>query len=57
MGLPDISVGKESARDAEDLSLIPGLGRSLGEGIGYSLQYSGLDISMDCIVHGSVGHD
>ena len=40
MGLPDISVGKESARDAEDLSLIPGLGRSAGEGIGYPLQYS-----------------
>ena len=40
MGLPDISVGKESARDAEDLSSIPGSGRSLGEGIDYPLQYS-----------------
>jgi len=32
--------------------LIPGLGRSLGEGKGYPLQYSGLENSMDCIVHG-----
>ena len=31
---------------------IPGLGSSPGEGKGYSLQYSGLEISMDCIVHG-----
>ena len=29
-----------------------GLGRSLGEGKGYPLQYSGLENSMDCIVHG-----
>ena len=35
----------------EDLGLIPGLGRSSGEEIGYLLQYSGLGISMDCIVH------
>ena len=32
--------------------LIPGLGRSPGEGKGYPLQYSGLENSMDCIVHG-----
>ena len=32
--------------------LIPGLGRSPGEGIGYPLQYSGLENSMDWIVHG-----
>ena len=31
---------------------MPGLGRSSGEGIGYPLQYSGLENSMDCIVHG-----
>ena len=37
--LPRSSVGKESARNAEDASLIPGLGRSPGEGIGYPLQY------------------
>ena len=36
----DSSVGKESACNAEDPSLIPGLGRSTGEGIGYPLQYS-----------------
>ena len=35
-----------------DLASIPGLGRSLGEGKGYPLQYSGLENSMDSIVHG-----
>ena len=34
------SVGKESTYNAGDLSLIPGLGRSIGEGIGYPFQYS-----------------
>ena len=43
------SVGEESTGDP---GLIPGLGRSTGEGIGYPLQYSGLENSMDCIVHG-----
>ena len=32
--------------------MIPGLGRSPREGIGYPLQYPGLENSMDCIVHG-----
>ena len=32
--------------------MIPGLGRSPGKGKGFPLQYSGLDNSMDCIVHG-----
>ena len=32
--------------------MIPGLGRSLGEGKGYPLEYSGLENSMDCTVHG-----
>ena len=32
--------------------MIPGLGRSPGEGNSYPLQYSGLENSMDCIVHG-----
>ena len=32
--------------------MIPGLGRSPGEGKGYPLQYSGRENSMDCIVHG-----
>ena len=36
--------------NAGDPSLIPGSGRSPGEGIGYPLQYSGLENSMDCIV-------
>ena len=43
-GLPCGSAGKESACNARDLGLIPGLGRSLGEGKGYPLQYSGLRI-------------
>ena len=38
----------------EDLSSIPGLGRSPGEGKGYPLQYSGLENSRDYIVHGVV---
>ena len=46
------SAGKESACHAGDLGLIPGLGRSPGEGKGYPLQYSGLENSMDCKVHG-----
>ena len=92
MGFPDSSVGKESACNTGDPSLIPGLERSTGEGIGsplwyswaslvfqpikkppamwgtwvrllgwedpleegtgYSLQYSGLENSMNCIVRG-----
>ena len=46
------SAGEESTCDEGDLGLIPGLGRSSGEGKGYPLQYSGLENSMDCIVHG-----
>ena len=45
------SAGKESACNMGDLGLIPGLGRSPGEGKGITLQYSGLENSMDCIVH------
>ena len=52
MGCPDGSAGKESACSAVDLGLIPGLGRSPREGKGYPLQCSGLENSMDCIVHG-----
>ena len=40
MGFPDSSAGKELACNARDPSLIPGSGRSPGEGIGYPLQYS-----------------
>ena len=39
MGFPESSVGKESTCNAGDPSLIPGSGRSAGEGIGYPLQY------------------
>ena len=46
------SVGKESACNAGDLGLIPGLGRFPGKGKSYPLQYSGLENSMACIVHG-----
>ena len=92
LGFPDGLVGKESACNEGDPGSIPGSGRSPGEGIdyslqyscaslvaqlvknppamqetwvrflgwedplgekkGYSLQYSGLENSMDCIVHG-----
>ena len=51
-GLPCGSAGKESACNAGDLGLVPGSGRSLGEGNGHPLQYSGLENSMDCILHG-----
>ena len=48
----ELKRGKKSACNAGDLGLIPGLGRSLGEGKGYPLQYSGLENSMDYTVHG-----
>ena len=48
-GFPDNSAGKESTCNAGDPGLIPGLGRSLGEGKGYPIQYFGLENSMDCI--------
>ena len=44
-------LGKESTCSEGDLGSIPGLGR-FGEGKGYPLQYSGLENSIDCIVHG-----
>ena len=41
-----------------DLGSIPGSGRSPGARNGYPLQYSGLENSVDCIVHGvRVGQD
>ena len=49
---PGGSAGEEPACDAGDMGLIPGLGRSPGEGKGYPLQYSGLEGPMGCIVHG-----
>ena len=52
-GFPCGSAGKESTCNAGALGSIPGLGRSPGEGQGCSLQYSGQENSMDCIVHGA----
>ena len=52
LDFPGASAGKESACNVGDLGSISGLGRSPGEGKGYPLQYSGLENSMDCIVHG-----
>ena len=52
MGFPCVSAGKESACNAGDLGSISMLERSPGEGKGYPLQYSGLENSMDCVVHG-----
>ena len=46
------SAGKESACNVGDLGLILELGRSPGEGKDYPLQYSDLENSMGCIVHG-----
>ena len=47
LGFPCGSAGKESTCNVGDLGLIPGLGKSPGEGKGYPLQYSGLENSMD----------
>ena len=64
LGFPHSSVSKESACNAGDPVLIPGLGRSSGEGNGNPLQYSCLENPMDrgawqATVHGiaRVGHD
>ena len=51
-GLPLWLSCKESACSAGDLGSVPGLGRSPGDRKGYPLQYSDLENSMDCIVHG-----
>ena len=56
-GSPYSSVGKESVCNAGDLGLIPGSGRSPGEGNGNPLQYSCLENPMNrrawqAIVHG-----
>ena len=51
LGFSGGSAGEEAACSAGDLGSIPGLGRSPGEEKDYPLQYSGLENSMDCIVH------
>ena len=55
LGFPCGSAGKESACNAGDLGLIPGLGKHPGEGKGYPLQCSGLENSM--AVHGIAESD
>ena len=52
LGFPGSSAGKEFACNAGDCCLIPGLGRSPGKGNIYSIQYSGLENSMNSKVHG-----
>ena len=52
MSSPGSSAGKESICNVGDLGSIPELGRSPGEGNSDPLQDSGLENSMDCIVHG-----
>ena len=54
---PHISVGEESTCNLGDPGSVSGLGRSTGEAIGYPLQYSGLDNSKNCIVHGVTESD
>ena len=49
---PDLSAGKESTCNKGYLGSIPGLGGSPREQKGYPILYSGLENSMDCIVHG-----
>ena len=52
LGFPCGSAGKESTCNAGDLGLITELGRCPGEGNGYLLPHSGLENSMECVVHG-----
>ena len=51
MEAPCIILNFSFACNAEDLGSTPKLGRSPGEGKGYPLQYSGLENSMNSIVH------
>ena len=53
-GFPCGPAGKEATCNEGDLGSVSGLGRAPGEGKGYPLQYSGLENSMDLIVHGVV---
>ena len=52
LGFPCGLLVKNSTHNVGNLGLIPGLGRSHGEGKGYPLQCSGLENFMDCIVRG-----
>ena len=52
MGFPGNPDSKEFTCNVGDLGSIVGLERSPAEGNSYSLQYSGLENSMDCIIRG-----
>ena len=54
LGFLGSSAGNELACSGGDLGSVTRLGRSPGEGNGYPLQYSGLENSMNCIVHGVI---
>ena len=54
---PGGSAGKESACNLGDLVSVPGLRRFPRKGNRYPLQYSGLENSMGCAVHGVAGSD
>ena len=53
-GLPDRSVGKESACNTGDSSSIPGLGRAAGEEIGYPVQCSRASLVAQLVKNPSV---
>ena len=57
IGRPQWLSSKELGHSAGELGLIPGLGKPPGEGKGYPLQYSGLENSVDYIVHGVTESD
>ena len=57
MGYPGGSAGKASACNVGNLGLIPGLGRSPGEGNSCPLQYTGLENPMDCSLWGRKASD
>ena len=57
LSFPCGSAGKESACNVGDLGSIPWLERSPGEVKVYPPLYSGLENSMDCIIHGVVKSD
>ena len=54
---PRSSVSKESSSNVGDPGSISELERSPGEEKGYPLQYSGLENSMNCIVHEAAESD
>ena len=53
-GFPDSSAGKESACNAGNPSLVPGFGKSAGEGLGYPLQYSWVSLVAQLVKNPSV---